>query len=282
MMRKIKRILNVLRICLKCLLLINWYKTFILNARLLPFSQAVKLPILVRGRLKIDSLKGTLEFNCPISTGMFMIGGDQDNMPISSNPTRILINGRIIINGKLLLSHSANLVVWEGAIMELGKRVRIATGCLIKSTEYVKIGDDTIFTSGCFLMDSNIHCIKDTVTGVIKRVSHPIIIGKACWIGMNSSIMAGTVLPDYSISARYSLLNKNYSLNCGEGTMFAGMPAKPLKENMQRIFNLDRELNLIKYFKENPDADFLQVEPGFEPIEEDKIKEWFSMSYFLM
>lgn len=282
MMRKIKRILNVLRICIKCLFSINWYKTFILNARLLPFDQAVKLPILVRGRLKIDSLKGTLEFNCPISTGMFMIGGDIDNMPIALNSSRIYIAGKLVLNGKLFQSHSANLVVREGSIMEIGKNVRIATGCLIKSTEYVKIGDGTTFSSGCFLMDSNVHCVKDIKTGIVKRVSYPIVIGKACWIGMYTSIMGGTVLPDYCITGRYTLLNKDYSEFCGNGTMFAGMPAKPLKDNMQRIFNLDRELSLMKYFKENPDADFLQVEPGFEPIEEDKIKEWFSMSYFLM
>jgi acetyltransferase-like isoleucine patch superfamily enzyme len=251
-----------------------------MNFKLLPFKQAIKFPILVKGKLKIDSLSGTLLFNCPVSTGLILIGGDFDNMPIATNTTRIYIAGTLVLNGKLLLSHSANLVVWKNGTMELGKSVRIATGCTIKSTEYVKIGDNTVFTSGCFLMDSNVHYVKDIITGIIKKASHSIIIGKGCWIGMNSSIMAGAVLPDYCITGRYTLLNKDYT-RYGTGTMFAGMPAKAVKENVQRISNLDREQYLNKYFRNNPDAEYFQANPGFEPQYNEKIKERFTIRSFL-
>jgi acetyltransferase-like isoleucine patch superfamily enzyme len=280
MLFKIKKILTPMYFCFLFLLRINWYKTLILNFRLLSFRQAIKFPVLVRGKLKIDSLQGKLLLNCPVSTGLILVGGDLDNMPIATSTTRILIAGRLIINGKLHLNHSANLVIWENATMELGSMVRIASGCLIKSTKYVKIDDYTAIASGCFLMDSNIHCVKDTITGIIKKVSQPIIIGKACWIGMNTSIMAGTVLPDHCITGRYTLLNKDYT-NCGVGTMFAGTPARAVKENVQRIFNLDRERYLIKYFQDNPDAEYFQAEPGLESVEEEKIGVWYTIRYFL-
>jgi acetyltransferase-like isoleucine patch superfamily enzyme len=251
-----------------------------MNFKLLPFKQAIKFPVLVKGKLKIDSLKGRLLFNCPVSTGLLLIGGDQDNMPIATVSSRIYIAGTLILNGKVLLCHSSNLVVWVNGRMELGNNVRISTGCVIKSTNDVKIDDHTVFTSGCFLMDSNVHCVKDIITGVIKKISDPIVIGKSCWIGMNSSIMAGTVLPDYCITGRYTLLNKNYT-HYGAGTMFAGMPAKPVKENVQRIFNLDRELYLVKYFQDNPNVEYIQVEPGFEPTDNEKIKGWYTVFRFL-
>jgi acetyltransferase-like isoleucine patch superfamily enzyme len=278
---KIKKILKPGYICFLFLCRMNWYKTFIMNFSLLPFRQAIKFPVLVRGKLKIDSLKGKLLFNCPVSAGLILIGKDMDNMPVATNTTRIYIEGTLIINGKLFLNHSANLVVWPNATMELGTMVRIASGCIVKATEHVKINDYTSFTSGCFLMDSNVHCIKDTLTGKIKKVSSPIVIGKSCWIGMNSSIMAGTVLPDYCITGRYTFLNKDCT-HCGAGTMFAGIPAKPVRNNVQRIFNLDREQHLKKYFRDNLNAEYFQAEPGVEPTEEEKINDWFKMNYFLL
>lgn len=59
----------------------------------------------------------------------------------------------------------------------------------------------------------------------ISNNKKEIIIGDFCWIGNRDSIMKGSVLPNYSVVASNSVVNKDYS-NYGEESLFAGLPAK--------------------------------------------------------
>jgi acetyltransferase-like isoleucine patch superfamily enzyme len=234
------------------------------------------LPILVKGKLIIDSLKGKLIFDCPISTGLLLIGGDTDNMPIATNPTRIKIIGTLHLKGNCFISHSANVVVWKEGKMELGHGVRITSGCLVKASCFVKIGDYTSLASGCFLQDTNAHYIKNIETGEIKRCAYPIEIGKECWITMNSSILGGTKLPDYCIVARNSVLNKDYSHVCSPGSMLAGAPARVVRENIQRVLDVDKEAMLNDFFRNNPSLEYFIDRPGFDIIDYNNFYfKWF-------
>jgi acetyltransferase-like isoleucine patch superfamily enzyme len=275
MNKKLKNILRPIYRFLRLIFILNWIKTIRMNFWLLPFSQAIRLPILVRGKLIIDSLKGKLIFDCPIATGLLLIGGSTDNMPIAKNPTRINLIGTLVLKGNCFIGHSANVTVWEGGKMKLGHGVRITSGCLVKASCSVKIGDYTSLASGCFLQDTNAHYIKNIETGEIKRCAYPIEIGKECWITMNSSILGGTRLPDYCIVARNSVLNKDYSNICPPGSMLAGAPAKTVKKNIQRVLDIDKESMLNDFFRKNPESEYFIDKPGFETID-------YSNFYFKM
>lgn len=261
---------------LRVLIIVKWTKTVRVNFALLPFDQAIKFPILITGKLIIDSLKGKVIFDCPIEFGLVTIGRDNDNMPIATTPSRLFVDGILIFKGRCCINHSTNLVVWSKGKMELGKFVMTMSGVLLKSTYYVKIGDYTRLTSGTFVMDSNIHLVKDINTGIIGRVCKPIEIGKGCWIGMNSSILGGTKLPDYCITARSSFLSKDYTVN-DPGTMFAGSPAKPIRGNVQRLFNLEIERDVTRFFMENPDINEYQAEPGLEVVDDNSLIAFFKI-----
>jgi acetyltransferase-like isoleucine patch superfamily enzyme len=277
MNKRLKNILRPIYRFLRLALSLNYLKTIRMNFGILPFKQAIKLPILVKGKLIIDSLKGKLIFDCPITTGLLLIGGDTDNMPIATNPARIKIIGALVLKGNCFISHSANVAVWEGGTMELGHGVRITSGCLVKAATFVKIGAYTSLASGCFIQDTNAHYIKDTETGKIRRDSYPIEIGKECWITMNSSILGGTKLPDYCIVARNSVLNKDYSGICPPGSMLAGAPAKVVKKNVQRVLDIDKEAMLGEFFRKNPDSEYYIDKPGFDIIDYNNFyfKRWF-------
>ena len=57
----------------------------------------------------------------------------------------------------------------------------------------------------------------------------PIHIGRYCFLGTRCLLLAGSQLPDYSILAAGSTLNKAYSEK-EEAYVFAGIPAKPVKK----------------------------------------------------
>lgn len=268
----LKKGFHVFRILVK----VRWIKTLRVNFGLLPFEQAIKLPILITGKLIIDSLKGKVIFHCPIKFGLVLMGKDLDNMPIASVPSRLRINGTLIFKGKCIITQSANITVWNNATIELGSYVIICSGVLLKSADRITIGEYTRLTSGCFVMDTNVHAMKNVETGIIKRPFSSIEIGKCCWITMYTSIMAGTKIPDYCITGRYSLLNKDYTKICKPASMLVGTPAKVVAEGIQRLSDINYELNVVnKYFIEHPQENVFQGEIGFEKLTEESVKSHF-------
>lgn len=260
----------------RMVLKVHWFKTFRVNFALLPFQQAIKCPIVVTGKLIVGSLRGKVIFDCPVKFGLVNMGKDLDNMPIASNPSRLLVDGVLVFKGNCIITQSSNLVVWSNGKMELGKYIVVCSGVVLKSEYHVIIGDFTRLTSGCFVMDTNVHAIKDIETGKIKKIFNPIEIGKCCWLAMYSSVMGGTKLPDYCITGRYTLLNKDYTKICDKGSMLVGSPAKVVKTGVQRLSNIAYEQHVVvKFFVENPNAEYFAGEPGFEELKDEDVKAHF-------
>lgn len=264
MNRVIKNILRKPYRILRIMLRLNIYKTLRVNFALLPFNEAIRLPIAVLGKLKIDSLSGKAIFGCPVKFATVIIGKEIDNMPIETNKSRLMVKGTITFKGKSVIGHSTNIVAWPNGNIIFGKYVLIGSGVFIKSEGIVVIGDYTRFASGCFIMDTNVHAIKDAVTGKVKRICKPIEIGKYCWLAMNSSVTAGAKIPNYSISTRGAVLNCDYTESGEIGCLLAGSPAKILRSNFQRVFDLREEAKITRYFHDNPQAEYYQSKPGFE------------------
>lgn len=278
MKRRIKKLLRKPYKIARLLFKIRFFKTLRVNFALLPFEQAVKLPIVVLGKLKIDSLKGKVTLDCPIKFGTVIIGKCMDNMPIEVNPTRLFVGGTLIFKGHCIINHSAMVIVWPGSEMIIGDYAVICSGVVLKSASRIVIGDYTRITSGGFVMDTNVHAIKDGVTGKVKRTFRPIEIGKCCWLAMNTSVTAGAKIPDYSISTRYAVLNRDYTESGEIGCLLAGSPAKIIRSNIQRIFDLREESVITKFFYDYPDAEYYQAEPGFEQSEDIDIRSHFTVS----
>lgn len=60
-----------------------------------------------------------------------------------------------------------------------------------------------------------------------RQASKPIVIGAYCFVGTGVIILGGSVLPNKSVLGAGSVLQKNYD---SESTLYAGAPAKPIKE----------------------------------------------------
>ncbi len=263
MKNKIKNILRPIYRFFKLIWILNCYKTIYINFKTQSFQNAIKFPIFVYGKLKICSLKGRIIIDAPIETGMIHIGKDLDHNPVSLNPIKLNVctNGKLIFKGRSLISGGSTVTVWSGEIV-LGKNVTLGSGVQIKSVEKIVVGDFSRITALCTVMDTNVHYVKNTKTGEIKRSSAPIKIGSYCWINSGSSVTKGAVIPNYCITVRNTYLNKDYSVLCEANSMLAGTPAKVVASGVQRIFDFEEETRLNKYFNENKDTDVYKGDIG--------------------
>lgn len=261
---------------LKWLLKVNWIKTIYFNFKLLPFKTACCFPVIMYGSIKITSLKkGKLIINHPIRLGLIQFGKDVDGFPTSSLPIRLNIIGTLIFNGPVVISGGTNLTVWHG-VMSFGKFCLIGSGVTIKCIEGVDIGDVSIIVGGCTIMDTNVHYVRDVKSGIVKKAFGKIKIGKYCWVNADTSINKNTVLPDYCIVARNSLLNRDYSTICLPASFLAGVPAKVKAENVACVFSEVEEQRLKFFFLNHPNDEDSTSYKDF-PNEENEIYSLFNV-----
>lgn len=252
MIRICRKLIKWLYLRIRLLIRLNLIKTFYINFRTQPFGKAIKFPIFVYGRLKILSLRGNFIIEAPISLGMIKIGYKYiDLFPASLIPAQIKITGKLIVAGNLIIGGGVSFFV-EGthSLMKVGKNCTIGGGSYIKATNNVEFGDNVQITGECVIMDCEMHYVRNIETGLIKRNFGIIYIGANCWINQRTIIVKNSIIPKYSITARASYLNKDYSLY-GTNLLLFGSPAIPKDDKFQRIFNINQEAELGNYFRGN-------------------------------
>lgn len=104
----------------------------------------------------------------------------------------------------------------------LGRHSAITNRHLIDCTNRVTIGDFSTFAG--FRSQILTHTI-DIVAG--RQSSRPVAIGDYCFIGTDSVLLGGSVLPSYSVLGAKSLLNKAYTQT---HRLYGGVPARELSE----------------------------------------------------
>lgn len=246
---------------IKFFLRVSIFKTVYFNFRMLKFRDAVKLPIFIYGKVNFYSLDGEVKIVDPVRTGMIHLGKDLDHNPVSLCPLKLNIQGSLVFQGNALISGGSTITVWKGSI-ELGRNVSIGSGVQVKASTKISIGEGSQIVALSTIMDTDVHFLKNIQTGLIKNNTAPVFIGRFCWINQGSIISKGAVIPDYTISARNTLLNKDYSKVDQGYTVYAGSPAKVVAKDLQRIFDYGTERKYIDYFSENTDLVDYQDLPG--------------------
>jgi len=227
---------------------IRWFKSAYINIKLLPMHQAIHFPIIVTGKLKVRAINGRISMHCTPRFGLMNIGCDVDNMPIAMSPAQLMITGHLILNGDVILNQGASLVVWPNATMELGNDVMICSGVVLKAVNKVSIGNHVMISSGCFIMDSSIHCLYNTETLEAASPNGEIHIGDNVWLNMHTSIIKWGWVSNGCVTAQYTYIGKPmnpFDTNC----LLAGQPAKIIKRNITQVHNFTTEGNITKHFQ---------------------------------
>lgn len=227
----------------------RYLKSLYVNFRVLPFRQAIRMPIVIIAPVKIRNLSGRCIIKKQIHYKMFCIGTDVDNMPQSFLPAQLNIQGTLVLNGFVSLNKGASLVVWPDATMTLGDDVMICSGVTIKAVNNVTVGNHVMISAGCFIMDSSIHCIYNTNTMETDCPDGEITIGNNVWLNMYTDVIKWGSVPDGCITTRYSLINKIQDpddINC----ILAGQPAKVIKRGYSQVHNFTTE-RFIRHHADN-------------------------------
>lgn len=231
---------------------LNLIKTLQVNFGLLPFKQALKLPVFIYGKVTIYSLRGKAIINGPITKGMIKLGYNTDYFSASKKSAMLFIDGLIIFNGCFGASVDYSLYVL--GTLELGNLSFIGNGTKIKCVHHIQIGDMLRMGFESQVFDTNFHYLRNAHTGKVYNKNAAVVIGSHCWIGNRTTIMKGTILPDYSIVAGNSLLNKDYANDVPQFPTFAGTPAKLIGAGNLRIYSVEEEMLIDSFFREHPEA----------------------------
>lgn len=235
---------------------INWFNpliTIYLNFRSFPIRQAWKLPVFVYGWPKLFSLFGSMECGGKCKTGMVIFNATNHGAPSSPGTSTAIDNyGKIIFHGKCKIYTSNKINVGQNGVLNLGEDVKIMHHCNITAYESVCVGAHSWITHRCQVIDTNFHFIADFNKHRVNCQTKPIMIGDYCWICNSTTIAAGAKIPDKTIVASNSLVNKDMS-DIPIESMIGGVPAKCIATGYRRVDSMKLDSLLHKYFRDNPD-----------------------------
>lgn len=222
-------------------------KTIWINFKLLPFRQAIFLPITIYSKTIFRNLSGKIIIDTEhIIHNMIKLGADWW-YPATARPLVMWsIYGTLIFKGPISFPQGTYIHVAKKGTLQFGTNgTFIGTNTKIMCFDRIVIGDNTEITWDCQLYDTSFHYVE--IDDTSSKLTSPIVIGNNVWIGNNTTITKGVTIPDWSIVTNHSLVNKDLSIH-GEHCMFAGCPAMLKKNNISRVFGKEKEKELDNKF----------------------------------
>lgn len=253
---KLHTIYNIIKLILDLFLRQRPLYSIWFNFKTFPFSLAIKLPVIFYphayakidrgGIINIDIDHNRLRYN------KIYIGQDIKDFSRQCEKTYIHVgsHGSLTFHGKVDVRRGTLIDV--SGNLDIGENVIFASLVRCRCFNCIKIGAGTVISHESQIFDTNFHFLKDINTGVHSPVSKPIIIGDFCWIANRAAISSGCVLPNHTIVASNSLVNKDMS-DIGQYTLLAGTPCRIVRRNVTRVWETNLEYEyLIKELGYNP------------------------------
>lgn len=174
------------------------FSTIYFNFHYLPFSQAIKLPILLY-KPKLLKVKG----NVKIGEGKIKFGMVRLGFPtVSLYPNTGLVyenhGGTIVFNGLCSIGNNSAISIGTKAIVEFGDRFAASTTLRLTSYNHITFGDKVRFGWDTLVMDTDFHKLTK-LSGGYSHGHAPVIIGSNNWFGNGCRIMKRTSTPDYCV-----------------------------------------------------------------------------------
>ena len=194
-----------------------WLKTLMFNFRVLPWKDALKIPVIIFRNTRINSLKGRIELVPPYRHSMIKIG--RCELPGMENAPSVLeVNGVLRLEGKATIGSGSVIFVDRQAELTIGKDFRITGRSTIHCRKKIIFGDDVLVSWDNLFMDNDSHDILDS-EGHKLNPPKEISIGSHVWIGCRCTILKGCSIADRCVVASGSLLTRAFT---EEGTIIGG------------------------------------------------------------
>jgi acetyltransferase-like isoleucine patch superfamily enzyme len=119
----------------------------------------------------------------------------------------------------------------------LGAHAAITNRHLIDCTNSVQIGEFATFAGfGSQILTHSIDL------GMCRQSSAPVRIGRYCFVGTRSVLLAGSELPDYCVLAAASLLHRPHTETY---RLYGGIPAAPIRELDPSMGYFQRQIGYV-------------------------------------
>lgn len=195
-----------------------WY-----NLRLLPFSQAVRMPILISCRTVVENCSGKVSLHvAKPRMGLVKIGFHTCQCSdYRHDRTRINLRGQLHIAGACALGAGCRVEVTERGTLTLGDRFNLGSCSLVVCHCSISFGTNVLTSWNCTLMDTDQHWLVDG-EGAHCNPDRPVVIGDNVWLGCHVLVPKGVTLPAYTVVGAGSVLRGAYE---EQHTVVAGNPA---------------------------------------------------------
>jgi len=202
-------------------------KSIYVNFRLLPFSQAIYLPIMVSRKTKLQSLSGKATLG-KVKTGIVRIGfGGTDMLDYRYNRTILKVTGTIHFEGKAKIGIGAKILT-SGSLF-FGNNVNITGDALIICAKKISFGNEVMIAWKTIIMDTDQHQILNQDNQVINK-DKEIKIGNNVWIGANCFVLKGSSINDGCIIGANSTITKSFNET---NSIIANTPPRVIKQNIK-------------------------------------------------
>lgn len=184
--------------------------------RVLPFRQAIRLPILVY-RPKFRSLQGRVIINAPVHFGMITMGRNVSAFHYNQGVV-LEIMGTLVFQGHSLLGSGTVISIGDKGVATIGDRVSATAGLNLICYNKVSIGERTIMAWDVQIMDHDFHSITYP-DGRKSKGYGPVEIGKLCWLANGVKVYKSVRIPDCCIVSADTSLKK--IPECGPHSLIA-------------------------------------------------------------
>lgn len=147
---------------------------------------------------------------------------------VSGSHLRLIVGDNVTI-GRSTIGGSK---VGKTPLLRIGDNSSIGYGTTINIAEEVIIGNDSMISFNCLIMDNDNHpispCKRLMRMPVEETAVKPVRIGNNVWIGAHSAILKGVTIGDNTVVGAHSVITRNVPSNC----ICAGNPARIIRRGI--------------------------------------------------
>lgn len=209
-------------------------RSLYVNFRLLPFSEAIKLPILVSCKTHIRSLSGKAIIKADKrKVGMIKFGlGFSQNADFRYDRVILDIRGNCYFEGNCKFGSGSKINIAEDADIVFGDNFNLGPNSLLICHKSIVFGHSVRTSWNCTIMDTDQHEIIDETCKIVNH-DREIVFGNRVWIGCNSTILKGVHIPDDTIIGACSCVRSSFTET---KTIIAGKNPEVIKRGVTRVW----------------------------------------------
>lgn len=177
--------------------------------------------IFTSGRVNIYGVRNINTFGGRLKVGLSEVG-----FVDRYDRTLLRIRGSLHVYGKFSIGKGCRIDIGPNA------KVYLKSGNLNPNSKIIimhglEIGDKSIISWGCEILDDDFHSIS--YSGRLDEKSKMISIGEHVWVGSNVTILKGSKIPNGSVVASGSLVCSQFH---EENILIGGNPARVLRHEI--------------------------------------------------